>query len=72
LNKFITYCNNKDIEINLSTINIERAVECNSPWVWFVREASIKHGLNINLCDCVDKKDFEKLYKKKIIFELVA
>jgi hypothetical protein len=72
LNKFITYCNDKDIEINLSTINIERAVECNSPWVWFVREASIKHGLNINLCDCVDKKDFEKLYKKKIIFELVA
>ncbi len=72
LNKFIAYCDDRDIEINLSTINIERAVECNSPWVWFVREASTKHGLNISLCDCVDKKDFEKLYKKKIYFELVA
>lgn len=72
LNKFIAYCDDRDIEINLSTINIERAVECNSPWVWFVREASTKHGLNISLCDCVDKKDFEQLYKKKIYFELVA
>lgn len=72
LNKFIEYCDEKGIEMNMSTINIEKAVECNSPWVWFVRDACSKHGLDMNLCDCVNKDDFEKLYRKKIVFELVA
>jgi hypothetical protein len=72
LNQFMLYCEDRGVEINISTINIEKAVQCNSPWVWFVREASKKHGLNINLCDCVNKGDFEKLYHKKIYFELVA
>lgn len=70
LNLFIEYCEEKNIQMNLSTIDIQKAVDTNAPWVWFVEEAINKYGLNRHLCDCVSRDDFEKVYKTEIDFEL--
>jgi len=44
-------------------LDIKKAVESNSPWTWFVKDMSIKHGLNSHLSELVTEEDFEKYYK---------
>lgn len=62
LHKFADFCKDKEIEINCSTLDIEKAVDCNAPWVWFVNDAVKKHGLNSGLADCVNEDDFADCY----------
>ena len=52
-----------NINVNCSTLDIEKAVSSNSPWVWFVKEASNEHCLNSNLCDCITANDFNDCYR---------
>jgi hypothetical protein len=68
--KFADYCEEKGISISTHTLDIKKAVEDNSPWTWFIKDMSIKHGLNSHLSECVNSEDFEKYYKfKKITFD---
>lgn len=62
LHKFAEFCKDKNIDVNCQTLDIDKAVNCNGPWVWFVNEAVKKHGLNSNLADCVTEDDFVDCY----------
>lgn len=61
---FADYCEDKNISVSVATVDIKKAVETNSPWTWFVKDMSLKHGLNTHLSELVDKHDFEKIYNK--------
>lgn len=68
--KFADYCEEKEISISVHTLDIKKAVEDNSPWTWFIKDMSIKHGLNPHLAECVTGDDFLDCYKsKKITFD---
>lgn len=62
---FADYCEEKQISISINTLDIKKAVQDNSPWTWFVKDASIKHGLNIHLSECVTSDDFIDCYEQK-------
>lgn len=61
---FAEYCRQENISISLSTVDIQKAVECNGPWTWFVKNACLKHGLNQNLAECATVDDMVDCYKK--------
>ena len=61
--EFAKYCEEKEISVSVSTLDIKKAVESNSPWTWFVKDMSIKHGMNSHLSELVTKEDFKKCYK---------
>lgn len=62
LNEFADYCERNKITISSSTLDIEKAVKCNGPWVWFIKDAIEKNKLNKYLCLIVTKSDFDKYY----------
>ena len=64
---FANFCKENKINVNCSTVDIEKAVNCNGPWVWFVKQASQEHDLNIRLCDCVTAEDLYDCYNSKSI-----
>lgn len=69
-NEFAKYCEEKEISVSVHTLDIKKAVNDNSPWTWFVKDMSIKHGLNSHLSELVTKEDFKKCYKKdKLTFD---
>ena len=63
---FAEYCKGANISVSLSTVDIERAVECGSPWTWFVKDACLKHGLNPKLAECGSPNRMAELYHWKI------
>ena len=69
--QFARYCEEKNISVSVHTLDIKKAVEDNSPWTWFIKDMSIKHGLNQHLAECVTSDDFLDCYesKKKITFD---
>lgn len=68
--EFAKYCEEKEISVSISTLDIQKAVDTNSPWTWFIKDVSIKHGLNSHLSELVTKEDFKKCYKRdKPIFD---
>lgn len=66
---FADYCEENDISISTHTLDIQKAVDSNSPWTWFVKDMSIKHGLNSHLSECVTEDDFKDCYKNKMTFD---
>lgn len=60
--QFYKYCKNNKISVSLNTCNIEKAVECNGPWVWFVQEACEEYGINKKVENCSNKNDFKKYF----------
>ena len=64
---FAKFCKENKINVNCSTVDIEKAVSCNGPWVWFVKQASQEHDLNVRLCDCVTAEDLYDCYNNKSI-----
>ena len=69
--QFARYCEEKNISVSVHTLDIKKAVKDNSPWTWFIKDVSIKHGLNQHLAECVTSDDFLDCYesKKKITFD---
>lgn len=61
--EFAKYCEEKEISVSVSTLDIKKAVESNSPWTWFIKDMSIKHGMNSHLSELVTEEDFKKCYK---------
>ena len=66
---FADYCEEKEISVSTHTLDIQKAVDSNSPWTWFVKDMSIKHGLNPHLAECATEDDFRDYYKNKITFD---
>lgn len=69
--QFVRYCEEKQISVSVHTLDIKKAVEDNSPWTWFIKDMSTKHGLNSHLAECVTSDDFLDCYrpKNKITFD---
>lgn len=68
--EFAKYCEEKEISVSVHTLDIKKAVDDNSPWTWFVKDMSIKHGLNPHLSELVTNEDFKRCYKKdKLTFD---
>ena len=63
--QFARYCEEKNISVSVHTLDIKKAVDDNSPWTWFIKDISIKHGLNKHLSECVTEKDFLSNYKSE-------
>ena len=63
--RFADYCEEKGISVSVHTLDIKKAVEDNSPWTWFIKDMSLKHGLNSHLSECVTNNDFLDCYKFK-------
>ena len=64
---FAEYCKQADISVSLSTVDVEKAVECNGPWTWFVKDACLKHGLNLRLAECANTDDLIDCYKPSVL-----
>lgn len=62
--EFAKYCKEKNISVSINTLDIEKAVESNSPWTWFIKDMSFKHGLNPHLSELVTVDDFLDCYKE--------
>lgn len=62
ITKFNEYCENKNIVVNVSTLDIQKSFESNTPFSWFVEEAINEHGLNKNLLNCITPEDFVDAY----------
>ena len=67
--KFAEYCKENKISVNCSTVDIERAVETNSPWCWFVSEAIKEYDLNSGLVNCITSDDFYDCYRERMSFD---
>ena len=63
INKFADFCEKNNITVNCGTLDIERAVQTNSPWVWFVKESVDKHSLNSRLYDCATDEELKECYR---------
>jgi len=59
---FADYCREKKISVSINTLDIEKAVENNTPWTWFIKDMSLKHGLNSHLSELVTLDDFFNCY----------
>lgn len=59
---FAQYCEDKGLSISIATLDIERAVDTNAPWTWFVKDACLKYGLNPHLSELVTVDDFVDCY----------
>ncbi len=62
VNQFYKYCLDNDISVSLNTCDIEKAVECNAPWVWFVQNACDEYGIDKRIAGCVNLNDFKKYF----------
>ena len=58
LDKFCDFLIQNKISVNLSTFDIEKSVECNMPWVWFLQELSKKYNIDLDYLKCIDENDF--------------
>lgn len=63
--KFYDYLVQNNLTVSIPTLNIEKAIECNGPWVWFLNEAIVKHNLDSNIINYGTVKELEKYYEKR-------
>jgi len=55
---FARYLKEKKIGVSLSTLDIEKSVDNNAPWRWFIEDACRKHGMNMDFVQCFNESDF--------------
>lgn len=55
---FARYLKQNKISVSLATLDIEKSVENNGPWKWFVEQACREHDMNINFVECFEVGDF--------------
>lgn len=58
LDKFYDFLIQNKIAVNLSTFDIEKSVECNMPWVWFLQELNKNYNIDLDYLMCVNENDF--------------
>lgn len=68
---FARWLKEKNIAVNLSTLDIKQSSASNSPWCWFYHEACRKHDMNYEFVNCFDSTDFYDARKMsgKITFD---
>lgn len=57
LNKYYRFLKDKAINVLLNTLNIERSIDNEGPWSWFITESAKKHDFPIAWARCLDKDD---------------
>lgn len=67
---FARWLKEKNVSVNLSTLDIKQSSANNGPWRWFYEEACRKHDMNPDFVDCFDTADFYDARKRsgKITF----
>ena len=68
---FADYLIKNKISVSLSTLDIEKSIDSNAPWCWFISDACKKHDLNINVVRCFNNQDFYDAYNEsnKLTFD---
>lgn len=67
---FARYLEDKEISVSLSTLDIEKAINSNGPWCWFIDDAIKKYGLNRNASKLLTPDDFFDAYNdSRITFD---
>ena len=66
--KFQQYCEENNIKVTTTTLDIDKAVDYNSPWSWFVQRAIERHRLNNKLDQCRNAEEVYELYDRDIPF----
>lgn len=61
---FADYLKEKNISVSLGTLDIEKAVDNNGPWCWFLQDACNDFSLNHNIIRCYDNDDFFDAYNR--------
>ena len=62
IQKFCNYLKENNLSVSSNTLDIEKAIDCNGPWCWFLSEAINNHSLNNNITNCVSEDDFYDCY----------
>ena len=55
---FARYLVENKISVSLATLDIERSVDNNGPWKWFIEQACKKHDINVDFVQCFNEADF--------------
>lgn len=63
--KFVNFAEERNLQINTNSFDIEWCVNNNGPWVWFLEDAIKKHNLNSNIKCCVNSDDFVDCFAEK-------
>lgn len=61
---FAEYLKQNEINVSLSTLNIQKSIDNNAPWCWFIKDACKKHNMNFDYIYCFDDNDFFDAYQK--------
>ena len=68
---FARYLKDKNISVSLGTMDIERSIDNNAPWCWFINDACNKHGMNSDCLHCFNEQDFYDAYNHTFNDEIV-
>ena len=60
IKKFYDYCVENKLYISVATVDIQKAVDCSGPWVWFIKDVSIQYDFDSHLCECVTDDEIIK------------
>lgn len=66
---FARYLKENKINVLLNTLNIEKAIDSNAPWCWFIQNACKAHDMNYDVVRCLDENDFFDAYNKNDAFD---
>lgn len=55
---FARYLKENKISVSLGTLDIEKSVDNNAPWRWFIEDACRKHEMNMDFVQCFNASDF--------------
>ena len=61
---FAKYLRENKINVSLSTLDIERSINNNAPWCWFIKDACKKHNMNSDYAGCFNNDDFFDVHEK--------
>lgn len=62
IQKFCEYLKENNLSVSANTLDINKAIDCNGPWCWFISQAITEHSLNNNVVNCADESDFYDCY----------
>lgn len=62
VNRFCDYLRDNGLSVSANTLNIRKACESNSPWVWFLEDAVDKYRLNPKILSAVDPSALQRCY----------
>ena len=63
IDKFYKYLCDNNLSVSANTVNLKKACENNTPWVWFLEDAVDKYGLNPKILSATDDVTLRRCYE---------